>query len=446
MMPSKLYWQSVQLSSLLRFIAVVVVGGAFAVGGGCDSDRAGLQWTQRPQDPHPLNRSSGDPLAPSKTAASPGGDPLAVGASPADASELEPKADPLAPAGDLQAEMDAFTTVDACVESRTKVDPLLGDVLEAIGYDTFFIDACQLLDAAKSHDAKRCAAIDASPLRERCDATVAEVGGTPDTCPWAIADHPREGRDPACLAIALRDPRLCAGVTEARARATCEAVASHDPKVCTRLGGQAVAQCQRSAARWARAIGPAHAAAAPLSCAETVTYAQTSSGTSGGSTTIDLHSDVQRGLVAVQTHDGWRLHVGGANDDEADLIAPAPHAGANFSFDLLVPAGGGGPVVERAALRVPGHLPLRWDASRGPMQVTLQKLEPNRTGAVQLLLEGDAKDGNGNNGSNGSNGTNGMTSTWHVRADVRAFVRDTVRAVDVGRAGAGDRGGRLGEY
>ena len=363
--------------------------------------------------------------------------PLAVGAPPASDDEVRPKADPPAPAGDLQAEIDSFTTVAACIESRTKVDPLLGDALEAIGYDTFLSDACEVLDAAKSRDAERCASIEASALREHCETTVAEVAGDADACPWAIADRPREGRDPACLAIALRDPRLCAGVTEARARATCEAVAAHDPKICGRLGGKGAAQCERSATRWARALGPARHGEPPFSSSERVTYAQPSAHVSAAAITVDLHSDVQRGLVLVQSSDGVRLHAGTPNDD-VDLIGPVPNAGASFSFELFVPAGGGAPVVERAALRVPGHLPVAWNASRGSMQAKLSKFEPSRAGTVQLTLEGDAK---------GADATD-PSGTWHVHAEVQAFVRDTVRAFDAGRAGrAGsrDRGGRLGE-
>src|ERR1039458_979806 len=44
-----------------------------------------------------------------------------------DAGELEPSVDPPAPAGDLKAELAAFTTVDACVAQRAAGDPVVGD-------------------------------------------------------------------------------------------------------------------------------------------------------------------------------------------------------------------------------------------------------------------------------------------------------------------------------
>jgi hypothetical protein len=94
-----------------------------------------------------------------------------------DAGDLEPALDPPAPPGDLKTELDEFTTVDACVQQRARLDPLVGDALDAIGYDTFLRDACRMLDAAKAQDDRRCEAIDASILRERCKATVAEIIG-----------------------------------------------------------------------------------------------------------------------------------------------------------------------------------------------------------------------------------------------------------------------------
>jgi hypothetical protein len=101
-----------------------------------------------------------------------------------DAGDLEIKIDPPAPAGDLKAEIARFTTIDACVAERARVDPIVGDALEAIGYDTFLRDACRVVDAAKANDPARCAAIDASSLEARCRATVAEVSASPEACPW----------------------------------------------------------------------------------------------------------------------------------------------------------------------------------------------------------------------------------------------------------------------
>src|SRR5688572_18341673 len=79
-----------------------------------------------------------------------------------DASTLGDPVDPPAPAGDLKAELDRFVNVEQCVAERSKVDPLVGDALRAIGYDTFFRDACRLLEAAKDKKRETCERIDSS--------------------------------------------------------------------------------------------------------------------------------------------------------------------------------------------------------------------------------------------------------------------------------------------
>jgi hypothetical protein len=71
-----------------------------------------------------------------------------TGSSPdADGGESA-SADPPALAGDLGADIEGFTTVDACVAAHAGVDPLVGDALEGIGYDTLLRDACRALEAA----------------------------------------------------------------------------------------------------------------------------------------------------------------------------------------------------------------------------------------------------------------------------------------------------------
>src|SRR3984957_16235346 len=152
-----------------------------------------------------------------------------------DAAGPEPAVAPPSPAGDLKAEIEAFTTVDACVVQRAAGDPLVGDALEAIGYDTLLRDACRSLDAARSRDARRCADILASALKARCEASVAELAGDPEACPFASSSRPELGRDAVCLALAAHDRGLCAGALDPVGRALCEALALHDPGPCKRL-------------------------------------------------------------------------------------------------------------------------------------------------------------------------------------------------------------------
>ena len=92
--------------------------------------------------------------------------------------------DPEKPAGDLAADLASFTSVEACMKQRTaSLDPLVGDAVDAIGYDTFLRDACRMLEAAKNKDAKKCELIDASSLRARCRTITAMVAADVESCP-----------------------------------------------------------------------------------------------------------------------------------------------------------------------------------------------------------------------------------------------------------------------
>src|SRR5262249_3239300 len=74
------------------------------------------------------------------------------------------------PSGDLRSDIESFTTLDACVRARATVDPLLGDAIEALGYDTLTRDACRILQALKAKNTEACRPIASSALRNRCEA------------------------------------------------------------------------------------------------------------------------------------------------------------------------------------------------------------------------------------------------------------------------------------
>ncbi|HEY6459685.1 MAG TPA: hypothetical protein VIY73_06020, partial [Polyangiaceae bacterium] len=289
-------------------LAVVALSGG-AVLAGCDRDDV----PSKPVEPAPV----------ASIAASLG----------LDASDLEPPVDPPAPAGDLEAELAAFTTVDACTQQRAGLDPVVGDALEAIGYDTLVRDACRLLDAAKAQDAKRCAAIDASPLRERCEALVAELAGDGDACPFEIPTRPEQGRQASCLALAARDVRLCAGAFDASARATCEAIATRNAAPCKHLGLRSdQARCARDEKRFAAALP---AATAPSGAALVVHGKATLGGASAApavstapSTGDAMPLDVARGVVLLERIDGTHLTLGSINEGGPSFVVPSPNAPA----------------------------------------------------------------------------------------------------------------------
>jgi hypothetical protein len=148
------------------------------------------------------------------------------------------------PSGDLRSEIDAFTTLDACARARTLGDPLLGDVVESMGYDTLVLDACRMLEALKAQDPKPCKPIALSALRTRCETSVAVRAGKPALCPVTAPPGRAASRDPECLARASRDERLCAAAI-APDRPTCTALVLGDPAKCA---GNAT--CVRQVARW----------------------------------------------------------------------------------------------------------------------------------------------------------------------------------------------------
>jgi hypothetical protein len=379
---------------------------------------------------HPNEERAG-PTSPPETARSPVGEALGF-----DAAALEPSVDPLAAAGDLRAEMDAFTTVDACVAQRAAMDPLVGDALEAIGYDTLLRDACRLLGAAKARDARRCADIVASALEARCRARVAELAGDPDACPFDVPSHPELGRDAGCLALATRDGRLCAGAFDRTARATCQAITGHDPAPCTQLPLRVDQErCARDANRWADALPPSDAGSVTnATLPSTGTFRPKTSPADGGESAFD----VSRGAVLVERSDGMHLIVGTMSDAGLGFVAPSPNTLPTLALEVLVPrdpktaAGCGngahrppcGAGLLRAQLAEPGHPPTSLtDARAKDVTLVVNALEPTRGGRAELVLFGAFGD------------------TGDLAVTVTTFVRDVVtsRALfDASRRGEGE--------
>lgn len=213
---------------------------------------------------------------------------------------LDQPTDPAGPSGQLKAEIEGFTTLEACVRDRAIHDPLLSDAIEALGYDTFTHDACRILQALKTRSLTPCHAIAASSLRSRCEADVAILVAKPELCPRVSGMARIEMHDAACLAGASGDERLCAAVT-IPAQAACRAFVRADPAAC-----RADASCIRRIARW-RGLLSTHAqpnseaAEAHLHVSLTPTQ-DAGSGSSG----FDL-DEMARAGVAVKRVGGGRL-------------------------------------------------------------------------------------------------------------------------------------------
>ena len=324
-----------------------------------------------------------------------------------DAATLAAPSDPPSPAGDVKAEVERFTTLDACVSEHAKTDPLVGDALHAIGYETFLRDACRMLQAMKEKKADTCKAIDAQGLRSKCEASVAMQEGKPDACPLETFETPAGGRDVRCVAAASRDPRLCAGAVRGE-RVACEALVLRDAARCA--GDLA---CARDTARWKNAL-PAPASSdlgSPLaSRAKLVVHGVEGTGDPPVVET-DLGAELARGVVVVQDFAGAHLALGAAREVGMTVFAPTPLQRTRLSLAIVV-AGDKPAAIEHAEIAVPGNATLvvpgaRWN---GALHVT--KLEATRGGEVALVLEGTL---------------GAAPHAYAIKADVTTFVRDVVR-------------------
>jgi len=318
-----------------------------------------------------------------------------------------PLVDPEKPAGDLAADLASFTTVEACMKQRTAtLDPLVGDAVDAIGYDTFLRDACRVLEAAKTKDPKKCELIDASSLRGRCRAVTAMVAGDADGCPLKAPSKPDLGRDAICVAAALRSPAMCEGAQK-RDRPACEALLTHDTKKCDAIPLDDLrAPCTRDARRFhAALVGDATIASVPAAKGTLTVHGDGRA--DPAQTSVDLDSDVGSGVVVVL--DGKKTRVTFGHPSET--FTATPHVAQPLErtrFGLAFAQSADKPLeIVAASLIVPGALQSSCSATSCALAVKVAKLEPKRGGAVELSVDG-------------------TIGGFRIHADVQSFVRDVV--------------------
>lgn len=338
-----------------------------------------------------------------------------------DASTFGEPADPPAPAGDLKGDLDRFVNLDTCVKERAKIDPVVGDALGAIGYDTFLRDACRLLEAAKDKKKEPCEKIDSSALRQRCLSWVAMVAQTPDACPLQFEGLVTRGRQPTCVAVAARDPRLCAGEGRAVSRATCGALAAREPARCDVLEGKDRAACQREATRWQSLIpAPLEGMKAlPTSKAKLVVHGDR--GTPDPSVTeADVSGDFGRGVVVVTTGDEtsttrrFRAELGTIVESEAARFAASPQKNPRSGLAIIVTEPSKGDAittVQKLELELPNEPPLVSPPVVCDCKLTQVKVPRARGEEAHLALEGSLTH---------------TGRTYKIALDVTTYVRDVV--------------------
>lgn len=124
-------------------------------------------------------------------------------------------------------------------------------VLDDLGYEGVFEDACRTQRAEESHDPTLCEALAVSSLRDQCLARVAILTRTPAHCPTARSG---DGRDPMCVALAMRDRRMCAAAPILE-RAACESTLGGTAHGCRHVPELMRAECEARVARLAPVVG-----------------------------------------------------------------------------------------------------------------------------------------------------------------------------------------------
>ena len=330
--------------------------------------------------------------------------------------------DPPAPAGDLKEELDRFVNVDQCVAERANLDPLVGDALGAIGYDTFLRDACRMLEATKDRKRETCSKIDSSALRGRCQTWVAMASQAPDACPMQFEGVLTRGRNASCVAIATRDPRLCTGESRSVQRGTCEAMVTRDPARCDVLIPSQRALCKREVTRW-RSVLPTPLVFEPakgqgLDKLPVVRGRVTVHGASGTAEPVtpevDLASDFAQGAVVVSNRERLRVELGTVVESEGARIAASLQKRPRVGLSLVMEPStkdAPRPVLQKLELELPGEAPIVSPPSSCDCKITTARVGSVRGSEVAIVLEGTLSSG---------------TRTYKVTIDLSTFVRDVV--------------------
>jgi hypothetical protein len=356
----------------------------------------------------------GPQTAPSVAPASPSSVAAVLGL---DAGAFVDIADPPAPAGDLKADLDRFVNVESCVKERANIDPLVGDGLRAIGYDTFLRDVCRLLEAAKDKKRETCDRIDSSAMRTRCQSWVAMVAQTPDTCPLQFDGIATRGRNVTCLAVAGKDPRLCTAEPRTSVRATCDALAARDEARCDVLIPPDRPGCKREVTRWRALLATPLTGMPALPAARGKLVVKGDSGTPDPPTPeADLATEFARGAVVVTSRERARVELGMIGESETSRIAPSPNRRARLGIAVLLepattPKDPPKPLLERLELEIPGEATLVYPGVRCDCRITTARVDRTRGGEIALALKGTISAG---------------SRSYQLDVDLVTFVRDVV--------------------
>lgn len=143
--------------------------------------------------------------------------------------------------------------------AREGLSPTLSDALESLDAPGLLEDACRLELSARTRDPALCAAVHLSALRERCESRAAIAQGEPDRCPRALG---LRGRDPVCVAVAARSPRMCE-LCVGDERPRCLALALGQPARCDAVSPEVRPLCRQEQRALADTFAPLRAVPRP---------------------------------------------------------------------------------------------------------------------------------------------------------------------------------------
>ncbi len=321
-----------------------------------------------------------------------------------DGGPMIERSDPPALAGDLRSDVDTFGSLETCVAQHSSIDPVVGDAVRAIGYDTLLRDACRMLQAIKLKDRAPCEAIAASGLQHRCEAMLAMSLQDAEKCPWAAAADKRLGRDATCLAVSAHDPRICAAELSSL-QPTCEALTTGDPTRCTAGDGDR-RTCERDLARAKSLLvdreRQAHDTTQPRA------HFEMHGANDAGAGDIDLTALVAGGAIVSSLPAGG-VGIDLARDTEAVLRLPSRTEKAHLSASIAIEPGGA--KLTKLEIVAPKMVPITCPSVHCDVKVTIAKVDPTRGSPITASFEGKVE-------------TPG--DTYQIHLVVSTFVRDVI--------------------
>lgn len=246
------------------------------------------------------------------------------------------------------------------------------------------------------------------------------IAQQPEQCPLVYEALPARGRQPSCVAIAGRDPRMCVGEARAAPRATCEAMATRDEAKCDALLPSDKASCRREHSRWKNLLS------APLDGLAKLPAVRAKMTLKGDGPTpdpaqpeVDLANDYARGVVVVTLRDRARVEIGTLGESEAVRVAPGPNKKARAGLAVLLEPPSLGskeppkPVLQKLEIEVPGEATLVYPGgAKCDCKVTTARIDKTRGGEVAIVVDGLVSFG---------------TRAYKVNVDLATFVRDVVQ-------------------